>query len=82
LAKLGFFANSLVQRICQQPGPMLLANQAVGKAVVPFANRYLPTSVASLLAKVTAAELTASPLRQRYTWLLAKLSQQGPRSCW
>jgi hypothetical protein len=38
LAKLGFFANSLVQRICQQHGPMLLANQAVGKAVVPFAN--------------------------------------------
>jgi hypothetical protein len=27
----------------------------------------LPTVVASLLAKVTASELTASPLRQRYT---------------
>jgi hypothetical protein len=25
VAKLGFFANSLVQRICQQHGPMLLA---------------------------------------------------------
>jgi hypothetical protein len=62
LTKLGFFANSLVQRICQQHGPMLLANQAVGKAVVPFVNRTLPTAVASLLAKVTAAELTASPL--------------------
>jgi hypothetical protein len=47
LAKLGFFANSLVQRICQQHGPMLLANRAVGKAVVPFANRTLPTVVAS-----------------------------------
>jgi hypothetical protein len=82
LAKLGFFANSLVQRFCQQHGPMLLANQAVGKAVVPFANRTLPTVVASLLARITAAELTASPLRQRYTWLLAKLSQQGPRPCW
>jgi hypothetical protein len=40
-----------------------------------FANRTLPTVVASLLANVTAAELMASPLRQRYTWLLAKLSQ-------
>jgi hypothetical protein len=46
---------------------------AVGKAAVPFANRILPTAVASLLAKVTAAELAASPLCQRYTWLLAKL---------
>jgi hypothetical protein len=82
LAKLGFFANSLVERICQQPGPMLLANQDVGKAAVPFANQSLPTTVASLLAKVTAAELTASPLRQWYTWLLAKLSEQGPHSCW
>jgi hypothetical protein len=82
VGKAKFFANSLVQRICQQHGPMLLANQAVGKAVVPFANRTLPTAVASLLVKVTAAELTASPLRQRYTWLLAKLSQQCPRSCW
>jgi hypothetical protein len=61
LAKLGFFANSLVQRLCQQHGPKLLAKQAVGKAVVPFANRTLPTAVASLLAKVTAAELTAPP---------------------
>jgi hypothetical protein len=75
LAKLGFFANNLVQQICQQLRQMLLANQAVGKAVVPFANRTLPTAVTSLLAKVTASELTASPLRQRYTWLLAKLSQ-------
>jgi hypothetical protein len=82
LAKLGFFANSLVLQICQQHGPTLLANQAVGKAVVPSANRILPTAVASLLAKVTATKLTAPPLRQRYTWLLAKLSQQGPRSCW
>jgi hypothetical protein len=82
VGKAGFFANSLVQQICQQHGPMLLANQAVGKAVVPFANWTLPTAVASLLAKVTAAELTASPLCQRYTWLLAKLSQQGPRSYW
>jgi hypothetical protein len=63
LAKLGSFANNLVQRICQQHRPMLLANQAVGKADVPFANRSLPTAVASLLAKVTTAELTASPLR-------------------
>jgi hypothetical protein len=47
LAKLGSFANSLVQRICQQHGPMLLANQAVGKAAVPFATRSLPTAVAS-----------------------------------
>jgi hypothetical protein len=31
-------AHAIVQRICQQHGPMLLANQAVGKAVVPFAN--------------------------------------------
>jgi hypothetical protein len=61
LAKLGFFANSLVQRICQQLRPMLLANQAVGKVVVLFANRTLPTAVASLLAKVTSSELTASP---------------------
>jgi hypothetical protein len=61
---------------------MLLANQPVDKTVVPFANRILPTAVASLLAKVTAAELTASPLRLRYTWLLAKLSQQDSRSCW
>jgi hypothetical protein len=38
LAKLGFFANNLVQRICQQLRPILLANQAVGKAAVPFAN--------------------------------------------
>jgi hypothetical protein len=75
LAKLGFFANSHVQRLCRQLRPMLLAKQAVGKAVIPFANRTLPTVVASLLAKVTASELTASPLRQRHTWLLAKLSQ-------
>jgi hypothetical protein len=71
--------------LCQQPCPADLPTawtDAVGKAVVPFANRTLPTVVASLLAKVTAAELTASPLRQRYTWLLAKLSQQGQRSCW
>jgi hypothetical protein len=61
LAKMGFFANSLVQRICQQLRPMLLANQAVGKAVVPFVKRTLPTAVASLLAKVTASELMASP---------------------
>jgi hypothetical protein len=39
---------------------MLLANQTVGKAG-SFANRSLPTAVVSLLAKVTAAELTASP---------------------
>jgi hypothetical protein len=50
-----FFANSLVQRICQQLRLMLLAKQAVGKAVVPFANRTLPTAVASLLAKVTTS---------------------------
>jgi hypothetical protein len=59
-----------------------LAKLAVGKAAIPFANRTLPTAVASLLAKVTASELTASPLRQRRTWLLAKLSQQGRNSCW
>jgi hypothetical protein len=82
LAKLGFFANSLVQRICQQFHPMLLAKLAIGKAAITFANRTLPTTVASLLAKVTASELTASPLRQRHTWLLAKLSQQGRNSCW
>jgi hypothetical protein len=70
LAKLGFFANSLVQRICQQHGPTLLANQAVGKAAVAFANRTLPTAVASLLAKVTATELTAPPFAN------------GTRCCW
>jgi hypothetical protein len=48
--------------LCQQLRPMLLAKQAVGKAVVPFVNRTLPTAVASLLAKVTTSELTASPL--------------------
>jgi hypothetical protein len=68
--------------LCQQHRPKLLAKQIVGKAAIPFVNRTLPTVVASLLAKVTTAELTAPPLRQRYTWLLAKLSQQGPRSCW
>jgi hypothetical protein len=50
--------------------PMLLANHAVGKAVVPFANRTLPTTVASRLAKVTTAELTASPFAN------------GTRGCW
>jgi hypothetical protein len=63
--------------LCQQPCPAAVPiawTEAVGKAVVPFANRTLPIVVASLLAKVTTAELTA-PLRQRYTWLLAKLSQ-------
>jgi hypothetical protein len=64
------------RRLCQQLRPMLLAKLGF------FANRTLPTTVASLLAKVTTAELTASPLCQRYTWLLAKLSQHGPRSCW
>jgi hypothetical protein len=68
LAKLGFFANSLVQRICQQLQPMLLAKLGVGKAAIPFANRTLPTAVASLLAKITASKLTAFPLRQRHTW--------------
>jgi hypothetical protein len=38
-----------------------LAKKVVGKAVVPFANWTLPTTVASLLVKVTAAELTAPP---------------------
>jgi hypothetical protein len=61
---------------------MLLAKLAVGKAAIPFANRTLPTAVASLLEKVTTSKLTASPLRQRHTWLLAKLSQQGQLSCW
>jgi hypothetical protein len=38
-------------QLCQQHGP----KQAVGKAVDPFANRTLPTAVASLLAKVTTS---------------------------
>jgi hypothetical protein len=37
----------------------------------------LPTAAASLLAKVMASELTAFPLRQRHTWLLAKLSNRA-----
>jgi hypothetical protein len=72
------FPNSMGQS-CRQSWACSPAKHA------SFANKVpLPTalSIAVLLAKGTAAELTASPLRQRYTWLLAKLSQQDPRSCW
>jgi hypothetical protein len=76
--KIPSFANSMGQS-CWQCRHALLGEspalptawaKAVGKAAVPFANRTLPTAVASLLAKVTTSELTASPFAN------------GTHGCW
>jgi hypothetical protein len=76
--------------LCQQPCPAALPTtwtEAVGKASCWQSCRSLcqpdfANSSRFPVGEGNGSRADGAPLRQQYTWQLAKLSQQGPRSCW